>query len=138
MSITTRAPIGARQRALVSEQLERILIDPRFSSSARSSRFLRYVVERRLAGEEDEIKEVVIAFELYERASSYDPKVDSTVRVEASRVRAKLERYYATSGAEDAIRIVIPKGTYVPRFEPSPASVFESGAFDAEWQRACL
>lgn len=34
------------------------------------------------------------------------------VRVQAGRLRAKLAEYYATEGAEDPIRIELPKGTY--------------------------
>jgi hypothetical protein len=101
----------------VSEQLERILADSRFAFAERSSRFLRYVVEQALAGRAGDIKELVIAAELYAHAPGYDPKTDSTVRVEASRVRSKLERYYAQTGAQDPIRITIPKGRYVPEFE---------------------
>ena len=104
-------------RAEVAAHLERILADEPFVSSERSSRFLRYVVEQTLAGRAGEIKELVIAVELYARATGYDPKADSTVRVEASRLRVKLQRYYAEKGALDPIRITIPKGTYVPRFE---------------------
>jgi TolB-like protein/tetratricopeptide (TPR) repeat protein len=42
------------------------------------------------------------------------------VRVQATRVRALLERYYEGAGAEDAVRIVVPKGSYVPAVTPAP------------------
>jgi tetratricopeptide (TPR) repeat protein len=117
MSTTVSPALDADLQVAVSEQLKRILDDGQFLSSMRSSRFLQFVVERTLAGRAAEIKELVIAVELYERAETYDPKADSTVRVEASRVRAKLERYYTRSGAQDPIRITIPRGAYVPQFE---------------------
>ena len=103
--------------AEVTLHLDRLLLDPGFLTARRSARLLRYIVERTLAGKADEIKEVVIALELYERDASYDPKVHSTVRVEACRLRIKLARYYAAAGVPEALRITIPKGRYVPRFE---------------------
>lgn len=104
-------------RTEILQQLERILADRRFVTSERNSRFLRYIVEKTLAGESGAIKEVVIATDLYGRAADYDPKIDSIVRVEASRLRTKLQSYYDEAGSGDAIRIVVPKGTYVPQFE---------------------
>jgi tetratricopeptide (TPR) repeat protein len=107
-------------------QLGRILSDKRFAGAERTARFLRYVVERTLAGAASEIKEIVIATDLYERSIDYDPKVDSVVRVEASRVRSKLATYYQEQGSSDPILITIPKGSYVPQFErrePMPSAV---------------
>lgn len=98
-------------------QLDRILTDARFSSGDRSARFLRYVVQQTLAGKSEEIKELVIATELYGRSSDYDPKVDSLVRVEATRLRSRLQSYYGREGVNDPVRIHIPKGAYVPHFE---------------------
>src|SRR5215211_4400781 len=64
----------------VLEQLDRIVLDKRFCSADRNSRFLRYVVEKTLEGRTDEIKEIVIATEIYGRSTDYDPKIDSIVR----------------------------------------------------------
>ena len=69
-----------------------------------------------LAGEGDQIKESLIAIEVYGRRPDYNPQVDSTVRVEAGRLRARLRQYYESSGAGDVIRIELPKGTYAPVF----------------------
>lgn len=101
----------------IQSQLARILGDRRFTSADRNASFLRYVVERTLEGKAEEIKEIVIATELYGRSSSYDPKTDSIVRVEATRLRSKLRDYYSQEGQSDSILITIPKGTYVPQFE---------------------
>ena len=86
-------------------------------SAGRNSRFLRHVVEMTLEGRTSEIKEVVIATEIYGRSWDYDPKVDSIVRVEASRLRSKLRSYYEQEGAQDPMRITIPKGSYVRQSE---------------------
>lgn len=108
----------------VREELARILAHPRFSGSDRLSRFLDFVVQKKLGGESEEIKEYVIALEVYQRKPDYDPKADSLVRVEASRLRSRLDEYYGTGGARNPIRISLPKGSYVPEFEiHDPATV---------------
>lgn len=104
-------------RDAVLAHLESMLENRRFASAERNKRFLRYVVERTLDGKADEIKETVIATEVYGRTASYDPKKDSIVRVEATRLRQKLRSYYEEEGREAPVRIHIPGGTYVPRFE---------------------
>lgn len=114
---TTVASLDPHLKREISAQLERILASEPFLSSSRACRFLRYVIDQTLDGRADEIKEVVIAAELYARVSGYDPKTDSTVRVEAGRLREKLRRYYQQHGAGDPIRITIPRGAYVPQFE---------------------
>jgi len=115
--VTAELPI-AEDTAAIREQLARILEGEQFRAARRSSQFLEAVVEKTLSGERDEIKETVLAMEVFDRSFDYDPKSDSIVRVEAARVRAKLDRYYESAGARDPIRIRIPKGAYVPEFEP--------------------
>jgi tetratricopeptide (TPR) repeat protein len=109
-------------RGDVLSQLARMLSQERFECAGRNSAFLRHVVERTLEGRASEIKEVVIATEIYGRSCDYDPKVDSIVRVEASRLRSKLRSYYEQEGAQDPILITIPKGSYVPQFERTSAA----------------
>jgi tetratricopeptide (TPR) repeat protein len=112
----------APTREEILHQLERILADRRFVSAERNSGFLRYVVESTVEGKGDEIKGVVVATEIYGRSTDYDPKSDSIVRVEATRLRSKLQSYYEQEGRDDHVRITIPKGTYVPRFERTSPS----------------
>jgi TolB-like protein len=75
------------------------------------------VVEQSLAGEGDGLKEYSIGTSVFDRSDQYDPRVDSIVRVEAGRLRSKLDEYYRSEGAGDQIRILIPRGTYAPVFE---------------------
>jgi len=98
-------------------QLDRILASATFSSADRMSGFLRYIVERTLAGEGDQIKEYVIGVAVFGRGDDYDPRLDSIVRVEARRLRTKLDEYYAADGRDDAIVISMPRGSYSPTFE---------------------
>lgn len=107
--------------------LEKVLTSGEFVSSVQLSRFLRYIVETNLAGREGQLKESVIGVAVFNRGASYDPKTDPIVRVEARRLRARLEAYYQNGGGADAVRISLPKGGYCPSFEfvrpePLPAA----------------
>lgn len=101
----------------VKAQLDRIVSSERFSNAERMSGFLRYVVDRALAGEAEQIKEYVIGVEVFGRDTSFDPRLDSIVRVEARRLRSKIDEYYAGPGAADPVLIQLRRGSYVPAFE---------------------
>jgi TolB-like protein len=87
-----------------------------FAGAGRHSRVLRYLVERTLAGDGDQLKEYVLGTEVFDRPDSYDPRIDSIVRVEVRRLRSRLEDYYRGAGANDPVRITVPRGAYVPVF----------------------
>jgi Tol biopolymer transport system component len=97
--------------------LDRILATPRFTRAARRSRFLRFVAEETLFGRGDELKEYVVGREVFGKAESYDPREDSTVRTEASKLRSSLREYYAAEGSEDLVIISLPLGAYKIVFE---------------------
>jgi adenylate cyclase len=101
----------------VRNQLGRLLSSEMFANSDRMSRFLRYVVDRTLAGEGERLKEYAIGVDVFDRTDEYDPRVDSIVRVEAARLRSKVEEYYNRAGTEDAVVIRLRRGSYVPLFE---------------------
>jgi TolB-like protein/Flp pilus assembly protein TadD len=98
------------------QQLARVLSSSGFARNERMSRFLRFLVERHLQGRDDEIKESVIAVEVFNRKPDYDPKQDSIVRTEAGRLRARLAEYYTGEGRGEPIIIELPKGGYIPKF----------------------
>jgi Tol biopolymer transport system component len=100
----------------VRAQLDRILASAAFAEADRAGRFLRFVVESTLDGRVREVKESVIGIEVLGRDSSFDPRTDPIVRVEAGRLRARLGSYYQTEGNGDPVLIVLPKGGYVPEF----------------------
>ena len=95
-------------------QLDKILASAGFVRNERLSRFLRFVVERHLEGRDQELKESLIAIEVFGRLPGYDSKQDPIVRTEASRLRARLSEYYLADGKGDSIIIDLPKGGYVP------------------------
>ena len=100
----------------VRAQLDRILVSAEFADAERASNFLRFVVLRALAGRTGEIKESVIAVDALGRSPSFDSKSDAIVRVEAKRLRDRLDSYYRREGAGDPVIISLPKGGYIPEF----------------------
>jgi len=79
-------------------------------------KLLRYLARHALDHPGLPIKEYQIATEVFGRSSDFDPQLDSMVRVQAGRLRAKLAEYYSTNGNDDAITVELPKGTYVLSF----------------------
>src|SRR3981081_2295991 len=75
----------------VRDQLARMGNSPGFVSSGRLCRFLTHIVNRTIDGDIDSLKEFSIAMEVFDRTSEYDPNIDAIVRVEARRLRAKVE-----------------------------------------------
>ena len=101
---------------LVLAHVERLLASAGFRRNERMSRFLRYIVDRQLAGSAGALKELVIGVEVFGRKPGYDPQRDPIVRTEAARLRTRLARYYEGEGKCDAIVIELPKGGYAPQF----------------------
>jgi hypothetical protein len=77
---------------------------------------LTFVVSSTLRGEATQLKETTIGVSVFGRSPDYDPKLDTIVRSQAWRLRAKLKKYYASEGADEHVIIDIPVGHYVPAF----------------------
>ena len=77
---------------------------PTVSRPVRMPGFLRFIALHALEGRHDSLKESVIGVEVFDRRPGYDPKLEPIVRIQARRLRAKLEDYYRTAGAADAVR----------------------------------
>ena len=101
----------------VRETLERVLASETFGRSERARKLLRYLVEREQEGEADRLKGFSIAVDVFGKDADFDSATDAVVRVQAGRLRELLQQYSATEGASDPIRIVIPRGSYVPAYE---------------------
>ena len=97
----------------VRKALANVLNSAGFARNERLSRFLRFIVEQHLEGRDLELKESVIAIEVYGRQPDYNPKLDPIVRTEARRLRVRLCDYYKGVGADAAVIIDLPKGGYV-------------------------
>jgi serine/threonine-protein kinase len=91
-------------------------MSPGFVHSQQLCRLLRYSVEQALHGHTGHLKETSIGMEVFDRGAAFDPGSDTIVRVEARRLRHKLEEYYRTEGRADPIEFVLTPGSYVPTF----------------------
>jgi len=108
----------------VQEQLNRIVSSRSFTRSKDLCRFLRFVVEQTLRNRTVRLKEYLIGVTVFRRGENFNPGTDPIVRVQARRLRSKLDLYYETEGWKDTLRIDLPSGRYVPlfRYRRSPAS----------------
>jgi len=93
-------------------QVEKLANSNVLHGSESLRKLLRYLARHAIEHPGTPLKEYQIATEEFGRPADFDPAVDSMVRVQAGRLRAKLAEYYATEGAEDPIRIELHKGAY--------------------------
>jgi TolB-like protein len=120
----------------VRAQLERMTASDDFNRSPQLGAFLRFVVESVLQGKSDRIKAYTIGVDVLRRDAKFDPQLDPIVRVEATRLRRTIDRYYAGLGADDTIRIDLPRGSYIPTLTRRPAFpgvTAQSSTFDRFW-----
>jgi len=120
---TGSAPPTAEE---VRQLLERILCSRQFSNAPKKQKFLQLICEAYLDGRVSELSEYSIGYEVFDRNETYDPALDSIVRVGAHEVRKKLERYYKSEGKNDEILLEIPAGSYIPiftRLKQAPESI---------------
>jgi adenylate cyclase len=106
----------------VRRQTDRVLNAAEFRGTTAQRAFLRFVVEKVLAGEADEVKGFTVATQVFGRGEDFDQATDPIVSIQANKLRRALEHYYLTAGRGDPIRIDIPKGTYVPTFHQQPGT----------------
>jgi hypothetical protein len=108
------APADARA------QIERLMESKIFETSDAHRRLLQYLSEKSLSGEADRLKEYTIGIEAFGKPDSYDPKHDSIVRLQVSRLRQKLAMYYQEGGASDPVVVSLPKGAFRLTFDRKP------------------
>ena len=132
MASTSTHAIARDQR---SQQIDRLTNSHSLRGSESLCKLLRYLAERSPDHPPEHpvatVKEYQIATEVFGRSAGFDPQADSTVRVQAGRLRVKLAEYYATEGVDDPIIVELPKGSYVLSFRTRAASVSSPHAADA-------
>ncbi len=119
----TSSPQTERDAA-VRRVLANIVQSKTFRQVDRLQRFLTYIVEETLGGRGDQLKEYPVGVDVFGKESSFDPRMDPIVRVQARRLRMRLVTYYAEEGQDDPVVIELPKGGYTPTFrsmEPTSA-----------------
>lgn len=102
--------------AEIRAHLHRLLKRPSFTDSMVLSNFLSFIVNETLDGRSHELKEYTIAVNALKKDIDFNPQIDSIVRIHAGRLRRALKEYYFEDGAQEDIKIVVPKGSYVPTF----------------------
>ena len=122
--------------AEIRSTLERLLAGQNFSSSSRRGQLLNYLVEHTLKGDADKINEYAIGLDVFQRPASFDPRIESVVRTEFSRLRQRLKDYYAEDGRRDAIAIDFPPRSYVASFTFRDASMLREPTAFPETARA--
>ena len=102
--------------SIEKERAELAAMVVRLGRSPRLANLLRYVGEKYLNGESEQIREYNIATEVFGRPDTFDSNQDAIARVEAHRLRKKLKEFYEAEGKARPVHIVLPSGTYVPVF----------------------
>jgi TolB-like protein/Flp pilus assembly protein TadD len=114
----TSLPVAAAESEKAArQQLGRILASATFRQVDRLKRFLNFIVAEAAEGRADQLKEYVIGVQVFDKESSFDPRADPIVRVQARRLRTRLVRYYREEGGGDPLVIELPKGGYAPVFK---------------------
>ena len=116
------------EREQLLEQIDRLVNSHALHGSESLCKLLRYLAKHAVDHPGAPIKEFQIATEVLGRSSDFDPQLDSMVRVQAGRLRSKLNEYYGSDGLEDPIVVELPKGTYVLSFHPRNSSTTKSAS----------
>ena len=99
-----------------ARQVEKLVSSSELYGSELLCRLLRYLTQRELTQPGSNVREDQIATDVFGRPSQFEPGLDSTVRIQTARLRAKLAHYYAHEGAGDSLILEIPKGSYAATF----------------------
>ena len=127
-------PHTVHDRELVLREMADVLASPHFCNSKRYPALLKYIVEKTLAGEADQLKERTVGVEVFDRPADYDTNADTVVRYTAGEVRKRLSLYYHELERKPAVQIALPAGSYVPEF--ALAHEAEADVFPAEHAEA--
>lgn len=92
--------------------IDRLVASHSLHGSESLCKLLRYLAKQAIEHPGAQVKEYQIATEVFGRQANFDPQLDSMVRVQAGRLRAKLTEYYSTEGASDHQVVELPKGSY--------------------------
>ncbi|HEX4031026.1 MAG TPA: hypothetical protein VHX20_11725 [Terracidiphilus sp.] len=109
--------------AALKEHLKEIIEGKAFRGSARSIRFLEYILDQAIAGHFEALKERVIGVELFGRSPSYETGEDSIVRVAAGDVRKRLSQHYSIYGTVSEFHLSLPLGSYILEITRHPPDV---------------
>src|ERR1700761_4818256 len=112
------SPLSADQRFA---QIDRIVRSAVLQNSESLCNLLKYLGRQSIDAPDVPVKEYQIATQVFGRSADFDPRVDSTVRVQMSRLRSKLTEYYSKAGQTQPIVVEIPKGAHTVIFREREA-----------------
>jgi hypothetical protein len=104
------------EKDLYRNQINRLVASQVLHSSESLCKLLQYLAKHALDHPNTPLKEYQLATEVFARRSDFDPQSDSTIRVQAGRLRLKLAEFYSSEGAQDPVIVEMPKGTYILSF----------------------
>ena len=96
--------------------IERITASPSFQKSARLRDLLRFMAERSIRGQLQDLSEHRIGSAVLGKAQDYSVVEDSSVRVHVRQLRLKLHEYFDGEGRQEPSIVEIPKGAYTTLF----------------------
>lgn len=128
------AGVNGPNRDIRLRQIDKLVASGTLHGSESLCNLLKFLARKSIENPGVSIKEYQIATEVFGRSADFDPRLDSTVRVQTGRLRSKLVEYYANGGADDSVMVEVPKGSYSlvfhqkphvepPRAEEAPAPV---------------
>ncbi|WP_050602427.1 tetratricopeptide repeat protein [Ruegeria sp. 6PALISEP08] len=115
-SETQQTDMRSASTAEIETALKHVLQSDEFRGSSRMQSFLTYVVKEALSGRAENIRAKTIAMDVYGYDVDDLSKREGVVRVDAGRVRRKLDAYYERNGTSDPVIISLPIGSYAPEF----------------------
>jgi len=122
MSSKATLPVAPEAGEIITSQVERILQSDTFRSSEALRRLLRFLAEKTVSGEADQLKEYSVGIDALGKSPEYDPRHASSVRIQVSRLRQKLGEYYRSEGTADTHIIDLPKGRFKLTCEARPST----------------
>src|SRR5690242_7271806 len=118
--------VSVTEKELLWAEIEKIATSSVLHNSESLCRLLRYLARYTVQHPGTHLKEYQIATEVFGRPADFDPQADSTVRVQVGRLRQKLQEYYHSEGAHDAVQVELPKGSYALEIHHPPADMGRS------------
>jgi len=118
--------------------VERVLQSKTFRNAPSSRRLLKYLFDHLQAGDAEQLKEYSIGIDAFAKPPGYDPRVDSTVRIQIGRLRQKLSEYYREEGRNDSLVVDLPKGRFSLICEPRATAFAPAGVSGNRWRVAAL
>jgi hypothetical protein len=122
-SSATPVPAAEVSVEAARAQIERLLTSDTLRSAEALRRLLRFLAEKTFSGEADGLKEYSVGLDALGKPPTYDPRTDSGVRLQASRLRQKLDEYYRGEGKNDAVIVELPKSKFKVAWHAATPSV---------------